>query len=482
MPSPFKTRAAQALDDSDLRTSLTRASSRLQRWRNQAFDDLETPWADLQAAAAASRQAALDHLPELLQTLETRLLQRGAEVVWAEDGAAAFRYIAALATARGAERVLRGRSPLAEEIGLDAALAAAGVNVINTHFGDYIIRLAEDRSTHPHFPALHQRAADVADLFESKLDMPRTLDPQAMGGMARFRLRRELPRSEMMICQAALAAADSGTLALVSDSGEDRLAASVAQIQVILLGIEQVAATLEEVLFLTQMGSRSASGHGFPGAVTLLNGPVQPDNPDGPGELHLVIVDNGRSALLATPFRDVLACIGCGACHNVCPVNREIGGGAYGGHYSGPVGAVLGPLVGAMPSISRRGAQTAPSPVAAADIPLLDPAYADLPLASTLCGACADVCPVGIDLPEMLRSLREQRLAAKGEGPVDKALRAAFRWATQDPANYRRTHGWLRRELTGSVAPPLRAWQAGRDLPKPAAKLFRDRWAERTKP
>ena len=302
------------------------------------------PWPDLQAAAAASRQAALDNLSALLQQLETRLVQQGVEVVWAEDGAAAFRYIAALATARGDDRVLRSRSPLAEEIGLDAALGEAGIRVVNTHFGDYITQLAEDRSSHPHFPALHQRATDVADLFESKLDMPKTLDPQAMGSMARFRLRRELPRSEMMISQVALAAADTGTLALVSDSGEDRLAASLASVQVVLMGIEQVAASLEEVLFLAQMGSRSANGHILPGAVTLLKGPAQPDDPDGPNELHLVIIDNGRSALLATPFRDVLACIACGACHNVCPVTREIGGHAYGDRFAGPIGAVLGPL------------------------------------------------------------------------------------------------------------------------------------------
>ncbi len=423
MPSPFKARAAQALDDSDLRTSLTRASSRLQRWRNQAFDDLETPWPDLQAAAEASRQATLDHLPELLQELEARLLQRGVEVVWVEDGAAAFRYIAALATARDADRVLRSRSPLAEEIGLDAALGEAGIRVINTHFGDYITQLAGDRASHPHFPALHQRAADVADLFERKLDMPKNLDPQAMGSMARFRLRRELPRSEMMISQVALAAADTGTLALVSDSGDDRLTASLASVQVVLMGIEQVAATLEEVLFLAQMGSRSASGHSLPGAVTLLNGPAQPGDPDGPGELHLVIVDNGRSALLATPYRDALTCIGCGACHNICPVTREIGGHAYGDRFSGPIGAVLGPLIGIVPKGTRRGGQPADQTLAATDIPLLDPAFSELPLASTLCGACDDVCPVGIDLTGMLHALREARLAA-GQ-PRDGRKRAA---------------------------------------------------------
>ena len=482
MPSPFKTRVAQALADSDLRTSQARASSRLQRWRNASFDELETPWPDLQAAAAASRRAALDDLPRLLQQLEARLVQRGVEVVWAEDGAAAFRYIAALATARGLDTALRSRSPLAEEIGLNPALAEAGIQVTNTNFGDYILQLAEDRSSHPHFPALHQSAADVANLFERKLDMPKTLDPQAMGSMARFRLRRELPRHGMMIGQVALAAADNGMLVLVSDAGEDRIAASLARIQVLLMGIDQVAATVDEALFLAQMASRSAAGQDMPGAVTLLNGPARAGDPDGPGELHLVIVDNGHSALLATPFRDALACIGCGACHNVCPVTREIGGQAYGDGYTGPIGAVLAPLIARAPTKSRRPTRDTVPPVTAAEIPLLDPTAADLPLASTLCGACADVCPVGIDLPEMLRSLREARLAAGRPGLVNNTVRAAFRWATSNPANYHRAHGWLQRRLTGSIAPPLRAWRDGRDLPTPADKLFRDRWAERNRP
>ena len=176
-------------------------------------------------------------------------------------------------------------------------------------------------------------------------------------------------------------------------------------------------------MFLTQMGSRSAKAvGGFPGAVTLLNGPVQPDNPDGPGELHLVIVDNGRSALLATPFRDVLACIGCGACHNVCPVNREIMGEPT-ATTTGTGRLWFGPLVGAMPSISRRGHRLHPrrwQPPTSRCWTLPMP---DLPLASTLWWRAPMFRPVGIDLPEMLRSLREQRLAAKGEGPVDKALR-----------------------------------------------------------
>ncbi|MEZ4768497.1 MAG: LUD domain-containing protein [Caldilineales bacterium] len=476
MPSPFETRVAEALADSDLRTAQARASGRLQRWRNAAFDDLETPWPELQAAAATSRRAALDNLPDLLEQLEVRLRQRGTEVIWAEDGAAVVRYIAALAIARGVDTTLRSRSPLAEEIGLDGALTNAGIRVINTHFGDYILQLAGDAASHPHFPALHELAVDVANLFENKLDMPKTLDPQAMGSMARFRLRRELLRNEMTIGQLALAAADTGTLVLVSDAGEDRLAASLARVQVVLMSIDQIAASLDEALFLAQMASRSAAGHDMPGSLTLLNGPAQVGDPDGPGELHLVIVDNGRSALLATPYRDALACIGCGACHNVCPVTREIGGQAYGNGYAGPIGAVMAPLVAGTPG------KSSDQQVVASEIPLLDPAFTDLPLASTLCGACADVCPVGIDLPEMLRSLREARLAAGQASLVDNAVRSAFRWATDTPTNFRRAHGWLARSLSGSVAPPLRAWRAERDLPKPAGKPFRDRWAERSKP
>lgn len=481
MASTFRKRAELALEDSDLRTSLTRASGRWQRWRNQAFDDLSTPWAELQAAAAASRRRSLDALPELLQHLEVQLGARGVEVVWAEGGADVVRIIAGLASARGLDKALRSRSPLAEEIGLDAALAAAGIHVQTTNFGDYILQLAGDRSSHPYFPALHRSAAGVAALFEEKLDMPQTLDVQAMGSMARFRLQRELLSHDLMISQAALAAADSGVLALVSEAGEDRLGATLARVQVLLMGIEQVTATLDELLFLTEMGVRSASGRPFPGAVTLLTGPAQRADADGPGELHLILVDNGRSAILGTRYRDSLACIGCGACHNICPVTREVGGQAYGDDRAGPIGAVRASL-GARPGQPARAGQAAESRPAAADIPLLPGPSADLPLASTLCGACADICPVGIDIPQMLIWLRAARQDAGLAGLDERALRQIYRWAAANESNYRRLHGWLRRGWLGTASPQLRRWRAGRALPAPAEKSFRQRWSERNRP
>lgn len=481
MTEPFSKRAEQALGNSDLRTNLTRSFARLQRSRGLAFDDLATSWPDLQAAAAAVRRGALDNLPQLLRQLEDQLVRRGVQVVWASDGETAIRTIAALATARGADTVVRSRSPLAEEIGLDAALATAGIGVINSHFGDFIQQLAADRPSHPRFPALHQSAAAVAALFEDKLDMPQTLDVQAMGSMARFRLQRALLSHDMMISEVELAAADHGLLALISDAGEERLGASLARVQVLLMGLEQVTATLEELLFLTQMASRSANGRHFPGALTLFHGPAQGDDADGPGEVHLILVDNGRSSLLQTRYRDVLACIGCGACHNVCPVTREIGGHAYGDDRAGPIGAVRAPLL-ARSKPARGNKQNSTGWPAPAEIPLLDAGFVDLPLASTLCGACADVCPVGIDLPQMLIWLREARVDAGLAHADERALRAVYGRAGSSPAGFRRLRGLVRRDWLGALLPPLRRWRAGRNLPPPASRSFRDRWQEREGP
>ncbi len=477
MAQDFQRRVATALADDALRTTLTRSTGILRRQRAGGFEDT-APFGQLQAAARAVRLDALARLPELLEQLDSQARAHGIEVFWAEDAAAANRYIVALAEARRVRQVVRSRSAAAEEIGLDAALKAAGVGLTVTQAGDFILRLADDAPSHPVYPALHRRKEDVAALFEQKLDVPPTLNIQSLAGVVRFRLRRPMLEAALSISEVALAAADAGVLALASDSGDDRFALAASPIHVAIMGIERVTATLDDLALLLPMLARSSDGQPMPGCATLLTGPVPAAAADGPRELHLIILDNGRSDLLRWGYGEALACIGCGACHNACPVYREVGGHAYGGRQSGPIGSILLPLLPAAPAqperpgrrpgrvrpVTQGAGEPGPTP------PLRANAFADLPRASTLCGACAEVCPVGIDLPRLLVRLRGD-LADAGEiGAGQRLLRRAYRWGMADTARYRRLHRWLlRRDVP-------RGW------PQPARQTFRQRWQARRSP
>ncbi len=481
MSPDFQRRAATALADDALRTTLTRSTGILRQRQAGSFAD-GAPFSELQAAARALREDALSRMPALLQQLDGQARAGGVEVFWAEDATAASRYILALAEARRVRHVVRSHSAVVEEIGLDAALAEAGVHVTLTQVGDYILRLASDTPSHPVYPALHWRKEDVAKLFEEKLDVPQTLDIQALAGVVRFKLRRPALEAAMSVGGVALAVAETGTLALAG--GDDRLALAASPIHVAVMGIEQVTATLQDLALLLPLLSGSASGQPLPGHATLLSGPMPAGAADGPRELHLVILDNGRSDLLRWGYGEALACIRCGACHNACPVYREIGGQAYSQRGSGPIDSLFLPLLPAPPApdtparwttkLPGRRATTRPADETASEIglpPSLRGApFADLPRASTLCGACAAACPVGIDIPRLLIRLRGD-LAEAGEiGARERMLRRAYRWGMKDAANYRRWHRLLRRTNL------LPNW------PRPASQTFRTRWQAQRRP
>jgi L-lactate dehydrogenase complex protein LldF len=332
------------------------------------------------------------------------------------------------------------------------------------------------------YPALHQRKETVAALFEDKLDVPKTLDIQALASMVRFKLRRPILESTLSVSGAAFGVAETGTLVLASESGDDRFALAASPIHVVVMGIEQVVARLDDLALLLPLFSRSASGQPLASYVTWLNGSNPADAADGPHELHLVLLDNGRSDLLRWGYGEALACIRCGACQNACPVYREIGGQAYSNRGSGPIDSVLLPLLPAPPDVQpaarmpglKRSRQRADAPPAvqpdltlAQSPPLRNAPYADLPFASTLCGACADVCPVGIDIPLLLVRLRGDLVEAGQGGFNQRLARRAYRWGMADAGRYHRLHRWLRR---GHLQ---RAW------PQAAAQTFRERWQAR---
>lgn len=499
MPSTFSSRVEDALSNDPLRTTFTRSTGLLNRLRNEGYAQT-VDFAGLQAAARAMRQHALGQLPALLLQLEAQVTANGGQVIWAVDAAEAGRIVVALAQARHAKTIVRSRSEVAEEIGLDAALEAVGLRVVDTELGDAILQLSGDSPSHPVYPALHWRKEDVAALFTEQLDMPETVDIQALAGMARYTLRSKLLQADMSIGGVDLAVAETGTLALAGDSGSDRFGLAVGRVHVALMGIEQVVSSVEDLFFLLQLKARSVSGAALASSVTLLDGPARPGEPDGPDELVLLIVDNGRSDVLRWGYGEALACIKCGACLNTCPVYREIGGQAYGGQPAGPIGAVVLPLLPLpTPRIlpagqqsarfgrpNRRPPATAPaSPIALSTV-LRSTPFADLAQASTLCGACGDVCPVGIDIPRLLIRLRTDFHQAGRASNGQQLGRRLFAWSMASPEHYGRLHRWLLRsarpfgkERIHRLPPPLRSWTRSRDLPPPAQRTFRERWQAR---
>ncbi len=344
--------------------------------------------------AAWLKRSYLDRLDRLIEQLTERLEENGVVLHFAADGAEARSIITTLATERGVKNIVKSKSMTAQEIDLDEALANAGIEVLETDLGEFICQLFGEPPSHIIGPALHRTRFEIARLFADKLGMDYDPTPERMTAYAREVLRKKFLGADMGLSGVNFAVAETGTLVLVTNEGNGRMVTTLPRIHVALMGLEKVVASLEDLgVFLDILG-RSAAGQKMSVYTSLLSGPRRPGEADGPEESHLVILDNGRSRILADPeTREILCCLRCGACLNVCPVYLRVGGQAYGHAYSGPVGKVLVPLLLG-----------------------LDEA-ADLPRASTLCGACADVCPVKIDHPRLLQVLRA-RLDSAGADPA----------------------------------------------------------------
>jgi L-lactate dehydrogenase complex protein LldF len=446
---PFHARVSLALADLRQRAALERASERMEAARAAAFAALPDAGA-ARARARAARLATLSDLPVHLERFEAAATAAGAQVHWARDGAEAAAIVVGIARARGARRIVKTRSMLYGELGLGAALAAAGLDVVESDLGEFVVKLAGEAPSHIAAPAAHMDRRQVGALFHERLHVPLTHDPQRLTSMARAHLRETWIEADMAITGASFGVAETGSLAIVSNQGNASLAAACAPVHVALLGVERMVGTLLELESLLAVLARSATGQKLSAYTDILTGPRRGD-PDGPEALHVVIVDDGRSAIHGGPLGEILACIHCGACLSACPVYREIGGHAYASPYAGPLGAVLAPALGGLSG------------------------FAELPRASTLCGACRDACPVGIDLPGLLVKLRASALP-RGERLALKA----FRFLALRPRLFRaaiRVASALTRALAPlgvlrHLPPPLRGWTAQRDFPAFAARPF----------
>jgi L-lactate dehydrogenase complex protein LldF len=393
-------------------------------------------------AGAAIRERTLDHLDLYLAEFERNATARGAVVHWAETVTDANRLVCEIAAKYGVRKVVKSKSMVSEECALNDALEAAGVEVVETDLGEYILQLAKEPPSHIVAPVVHKSKDEISDLFAAKHRQPRKTGIAELTREAREILRPHFLSADMGISGANFIVAETGSTLIVTNEGNGRMVTSVPKTHVAVMGMERIVETWEQLDLMLSLLVRGATGQALSTYVTAVTGPRRESEVDGPDEFHLVILDNGRSDLLGTEYQEMLHCIRCGACLNVCPVYRQIGGHAYGWVYSGPMGAVLTPLL--------HKAEEA----------------GELAGASTLCGACWQACPVKIPLQDMLLALRRDK--AHHAGPVEKAAWQGWAAAWSRPSTYRastRLASTVSRMLPEWMAP--KGWTSGRELPRP---------------
>jgi L-lactate dehydrogenase complex protein LldF len=462
--APYPQRVKAALNNPHLKTALSRSTLRLSNQRVAALAAVDGQ--RLRDQTRQMKEYVLRHLPDLLEEFEAKVTANGGQVHWAHDAAQANAILLEIAAKANVQKVVKAKSMTTEEIHLNAALEGAGMSVVETDLGEYIIQLAGEPPSHIVVPVTHKRLEDIAQIFEEKLDMPPTLDPEVMCAAARGRLRQEFLSADMGVSGCNFAIAETGTVCIVTNEGNGRMVSTLPRVYVAIMGIEKLVPTVEDAFLQYQALARSATGQPCSVYLSMTSGPRKPGDADGPDEFHIVILDNGRSDMLARGYGEALMCIRCGACLNVCPVYREIGGHAYGSTYSGPIGAVISPLL--------------PTHVTNPE---------KLPHASSLCAACRDACPVKIDLPRLLLDLRAGQVDGGDAAWLERQAMRGFVFAMQDRARYEAA-GRLASlgsnvlaALSGgqikALPPPLSAWTGSRTFPPFAKKSFREQWAER---
>ena len=411
-------------------------------------------WENARSLAAQIKWKAVNHLGEYLEQFERAVVENGGRVFWAETAEDARRYIVELAQRRGVQKVVKSKSMVTEEIDLNAAFAAEGIESVETDLGEFICQLRGEPPYHIVTPIMHLTKADVAALFHEKFGALLTATAEELAGVAREQLRRAFLSADMGVTGANFLVADTGMVALSTNEGNGRLSVSLPRIHVAVAGIEKVVPRLEDLAVLWPVLAAAGNGQAVTVYNTLVCGPRRDGEMDGPEEFHVVLLDNGRTRLLAdAEQRDALHCIRCGACLNACPVYKNIGGHAYGTTYQGPIGSVITPH-------------------------LCDACeWSHLPYASSLCGACTGVCPVRVDIHHHLLHNRRNSVRRKFDNPFQRLAFKAWFWAMQDATRYR-VGGKLARLAMrfGFAQPFLKPWTQCRDLPEVPEQSFRDWW------
>ena len=464
-PTPLRPAITAALGKARVRANIRRAMDGLQDKRRLAFPD-EAERERLRDEGRAIRNAALARLPELLQRLEARCQANGIAVHWAETGAEANAIVLAILREAGARALLKGKSMVSEEMDLNARLAEAGIEPVETDLGELIIQLAGEPPSHIIAPAVHKDRFEIAELFRERLpEAPAGDGIEDLTAAARAYMRARFRGISAGLSGVNFAVAETGTLCLVENEGNGRLSTTAPDLHIAVMGIEKVIERLDQLPPLLTLLTRSATGQPITTYVNLISGPRRPGEKDGPSAVHLVLLDNGRSRIHADPeLAETLRCIRCGACMNHCPVYVRLGGHAYGTVYPGPIGSILEPQ---LQGLERQG---------------------ELAEASSLCGACAEVCPVRIPIPRLLNRLRQESVqarAADGSGLAQVAGRGARRkpaearlwrlwaWVHANPGRYRLLTG-LAARLRALQPRRLGPWTRTREAPRLAPRSLHE--------
>jgi L-lactate dehydrogenase complex protein LldF len=463
----FPDAARGALRDGQLRANLGHATSTIRAKRARVVGEVPD-WAELREAGRAIKAATMARLDEHLVALEEQVTARGGTVHWARDATEANEIVTRLVQATGADEVVKVKSMATQEIGLNEALEAAGIAAHETDLAELIVQLGDDKPSHILVPAIHKNRSEIREIFLRTMpgvDPALTDDPRKLAMAARAHLRERFLRARVGISGANFAVAETGTLAVVESEGNGRMCLTLPQTLITVMGIEKVVPTWRDLEVFLQLLPRSSTGERMNPYTSLWAG-VTPG--DGPQEFHLVLVDNGRTAVLADEVgREALHCIRCSACLNVCPVYERAGGHAYGSVYPGPIGAVLSPQL-----TGSAGDKHDPN--------------ASLPYASSLCGACYDVCPVAIDIPSILVHLRGEHVEAQTRTTPEALAFRALSKAMSNPRLWRLAQraaglGRLlargRPTLPAALPPPAAKWTRTRDLPTPPRETFTQAWA-----
>jgi L-lactate dehydrogenase complex protein LldF len=404
------------------------------------------------------RQEVVDSLAEQHKILREKWKERGIIVHEAKNAVDANKAILAIIQKTGAKKVLKSKSMLSEEIEINDYLERAGIEPVETDLGEYIVQLRKEAPSHITMPGMHLNRKDVGELFAEKLKIPYTEDPPELTQIARKTLRKEFLQAEVGMVGVNFAVADTGHIITVTNEGNGRLVSSLPKVVIALMGYERVAQSLDDLAMLWQVLARSATGQRATVYLNMMHGPSE--GPTGPEEVHVVVVDNGRKNIEADEeLRDVLRCIRCGACLNTCPVYQQIGGHPYGGTYPGPIGSILTPAL--------YGIEAAPYH----------------PYASTLCGACEDVCPVSIPIPDLLLKLRKREVESRKKSDPEKFVWKGFAKTMETAPRYEgicntaRTLG----KLVPNKSIPIPGWSKHRGAPEMASIPFRDQFESRKK-
>lgn len=453
----FPQAARSGLANSQQRHNLRAATTTIRAKRASVVAELDD-WEELRAAGAAIKDHTLAQLPHYLELFEAAVIANGGTVHWARDGDEANEIVTRLVRATGETEVVKVKSMATEEIGLNEALATAGITATETDLAELIVQLGDDRPSHILVPAIHRNRSEIRDIFLGHMqdvDPALTNDPEVLAAAARVYLRRKFLSAKVAISGANFGVADTGTLCVVESEGNGRMCLTLPRTLITVMGIEKLVPTWRDLEVYLQLLPRSSTGERMNPYTSMWTGATEGQ------DFHVVLLDNGRTATLADPRgRSALRCIRCSACLNVCPVYERAGGHAYGSVYPGPIGAVLSPQL--------TGVKDNPS----------------LPFASSLCGACYDVCPVAIDIPTMLVHLREEVVLSKrAQHRLPTAESASMSAAAWTMTSRRRWTAALRAMSLGrsvtrlpALPPPLSSWVRSRDLPQPPRESLRDWW------